>query len=368
MRSQRHPRPPPANSYTHTAAVLTGLPPDLEQATIRARAGHVLKPLPPACRPPTSRSSSTGSGLTDPVSCPAWYAWHDGSTGHLVLPGRVFSSVKEVVTRRDLIIRTPPTDDRARQLPAHVSVVAPATLAARSPPATSTDAATRVLAPCRPRLARDLLGVSAECTEPPTGFAPVTYALRGRRETPHNALTSTDRTPEHSQRTRRPGRTPPRIPRWIPRGHDPHAPGCWSRCGAARDQRAPAGGPPTEWTGRGSRGVPDPSPRPSGTQARPVGPGAGLPPRPVFAHPCVDIRVRAVAEIDPAPRPGSHRWGRRARLQYMASRRRGSIKHRWIHSDHVDDPGAREVSQGTLMVGEFLAQRYPRSPCAHGAN
>jgi hypothetical protein len=41
-------------------------------------------------------------------------------------------------------------------------------------------------APTPVRAAR-LLTVSAECPEPPAGFEPATYALRGRRETAHRA-------------------------------------------------------------------------------------------------------------------------------------------------------------------------------------
>jgi hypothetical protein len=41
-----------------------------------------------------------------------------------------------------------------------------------------------IVDPCGARL----WTVSAECREPPAGFEPATYALRGRRETAHSAL------------------------------------------------------------------------------------------------------------------------------------------------------------------------------------
>jgi len=78
------------------------------------------------------------------------------------------------------------------------------------------DAPVHGLAPRRPRVTRELLRMSAECLER-LRIRTVTYALRGRRETPHNALTSTDRTPQRPQRTRRPARTRSVFPRRVPR-------------------------------------------------------------------------------------------------------------------------------------------------------
>ena len=75
--------------------MLSQLLAEFETEMVAAGAGHMLAPLQPGLEPDIVRTRLGEIGMAPSREVLAWFAWRNGSEGHLVLPGKIFYSLDE---------------------------------------------------------------------------------------------------------------------------------------------------------------------------------------------------------------------------------------------------------------------------------